>query len=343
MTQEPSWVQRVWRGWRREIVRGALLFGVVVACGLFVAAQVRAFDPVSLMRNAGFDFNDHNDGDREWVESARFAGAIRDGETIWVRNLNGPVSIEAAEGDSFLIVAEKSWRHSDPHTVDVQMVPAEGRAGGSVTVCALWQGRSESCGPGGEYQMRGHKGHSDVAVRFVVHVPAGVRLDATTVNGGLEAVDVASPLKLVTVNGGIDIATATGPVNATAVNGNVEAQIHSLAAGVELETVNGSIEIQVPASINAQLEASTVNGKVDTELPVQVTGKISPRHLRAMLGNGGAPLKLTTVNGSVSITELGADPAPVVAPAPPAHPCASDGGPCAAPRRTRAPRAAPIP
>lgn len=336
MTHEPSWLQRVWRGWRREIVRGALIFGAVVAGGLFIAGQVRAFDPESLMRNAGFDF-DGNESGREWVEAARYAGAIHDGETIWVRNMNGPVRVAAANGDSFLVVAEKSWRHSDPHSVNVMMVPTPGRADGSVTVCALWQGRTETCGAGGDYSARGAKGHgpkghSDVAVRFIVYVPAGVSLDASTVNGGLTAEDVASPLTLVTVNGGIDLVTATGPVNATAVNGNVKAAISALAAGVELQTVNGSISVRVPPSIDAQLEASTVNGRVDTELPVQVTGKINQRHLKAMLGSGGAPLKLTTVNGSVSIGELIATPTP---PAPPAHPVRVE--------RVRRPARAPVP
>ena len=321
MTHEPSWLQRVWRGWRREIVRGAFLFAAVVAGGLFIAGQVSAFDPESLMRNAGFDF-DGDEGSREWVESARYAGSIRDGETIWVRNMNGPVRVAASSGDSFLVVAEKSWRHSDPHTVEVRMVPTEGRSDGSVTVCALWQGRTETCGAGGDYSARGSRGHgsrghSDVAVRFVVYVPAGVRLDASTVNGSLKAEDVASPLTLVTVNGGIDLATATGPVNATAVNGDVEAAIRALAAGVELQTVNGSIRVSVPPHIGALLEASTVNGRVNTELPVQVTGKINQRHLKAMLGSGGAPLKLTTVNGSVTIEELVAPPAaPARAPVP---------------------------
>src|SRR2546428_3657605 len=47
-----------------------------------------------------------------------------------------------------------------------------------------------------------------------------------------------------------------------------------------------------------------------SDLPVKITGKISTRHLRGTIGNGGPTLKLNTVNGSISLHEADANPNP---------------------------------
>jgi len=82
----------------------------------------------------------------------------------------------------------------------------------------------------------------------------------------------------------------------------------------------------LPREINANIDAQTVNGRVETDFPVKVVGKISPRHLRGTIGNGGATLKLVTVNGSITLHEAGANPNPNpnphsrMAPMAPRHP-----------------------
>lgn len=337
MTHENSWLHRVWSGWRREIVRGAVLFAVVVAIGLFIAGQIRAFDPLALMRSGGLniDFGDH--GNREWVSAGRFAGTLQRGETVWIRSLNGEVTVGPATGDSFVVEAEKSWRRSDPQSVEVMMLPRSEAAGG-VTICALWPARTATCEQQGHYKVSGTTGHNDVAVRFVVRLPARVRLDASTINGAIAVHRAASPLALETVNGAITLETAEGPVTASTVNGSIRAALLAVTSGeaVELKTVNGSITASVPRGLDAALEASTVNGRVSSDLPLQVIGKINPRRLTATIGNGGPPLRLKTVNGSVTIAELGpAEGAtPAVAPVPPTPP---------APPARRAGSGAPIP
>jgi hypothetical protein len=307
-TPAASWVHRVWQGWRREIVRGAVLFALVVALGLFISGQIRAFEPLAMLR--GLDFRE--DGDRSWEEAFRWAGIVPANAPVFIRNLNGGVTIERAAGESLVVVAERSARHSDPASVDVVAVPH----GGGVTICALWTGRGAECGPDGRYEMKGGKGHNDVAVRFLVRLPDGVKLDVSTVNGGVTATGVAAPLALETVNGQVEVATARGPLTAHTVNGNIDATLSGAAttAAVELRTVNGSISAAVPAVFDADLEAQTVNGRVHSELPLRVVGRINPRQLRATIGRGGTPVKITTVNGSVTIEQ--AEP---VAPPPPAR------------------------
>jgi DUF4097 and DUF4098 domain-containing protein YvlB len=174
-----------------------------------------------------------------------------------------------------------------------------------VTVCALWRAEQAECGDEGVYRMRNTK-KNDVAVRFRIMLPRGIKLDASTVNGLIDVDGSAAALALATVNGRIQ-AIANGPIRATTVNGSIHAQIDSLVSSdaVELKTVNGSITAELPQGLNADLEASTVSGRVSADLPAELVGRVTPRQVRARIGQGGRRLALSTVNGSIEITEHG--------------------------------------
>ena len=66
-------------------------------------------------------------------------------------------------------------------------------------------------------------------------------------------------------------------------------------------TVNGSIDLELPASLNADVELRTVNGDFETDFPMTLSGRVSPRHLSGKIGTGGRDLRATTVNGSIKL------------------------------------------
>ena len=70
---------------------------------------------------------------------------------------------------------------------------------------------------------------------------------------------------------------------------------------LEYSTVNGSIEIEVPANLDADLDMRTVNGSLTADFPITVQGRVNPRRMRATIGKGGRRLRLETVNGSVEL------------------------------------------
>ena len=65
--------------------------------------------------------------------------------------------------------------------------------------------------------------------------------------------------------------------------------------------VNGSIEVELPATLNADVELRTVNGGFETDFPMMLSGRVSPRHLSGKIGSGGRELRATTVNGSINL------------------------------------------
>lgn len=324
---QPSPAKRFWRTWRREIIRGGVLFGLVLGAGLFIASaksNIHMPSPLGALSSIGdFNWGDGDAGDlfghgREVGDEWEYRVFIKPSQHVWIRNTNGPIDVVAGRSETLYVHVEKSWRMSSPGSV--QLIPVLTERG--VTICAMWEAREQRCAEGGDYRLNGVK-KNDVAVRFTVELPRGVPVEASTINGGLEIDGVSAPVEASTVNGRISVNTSTGPVKATTVNGSIEAVMQALTSGdVRLTTVNGSVTAGLPAKLNANIDAETMNGRVETDLAVKVSGKISTRHLRGMIGTGGPTLRLVTVNGSIRLHEAG----------PPSdHP--------AAPRAARAPRA----
>jgi hypothetical protein len=325
LDQSVTPTRRFWRTWRREIIRGGVLFGLVVGTGLFIRSiRIHVPSPLGALGSFGdFNWGDGDGGDlfgrgRQVGDPWEYQVLLKPNQRVWIRNTNGPIDVVAGTGDSLIIHVEKSWRQSDPQSV--QLIPVLSERG--LTVCALWDARDRRCNEGGDYRMNGVK-KNDVAVRFTVQLPRNVPVDASTVNGGLEIDGVSAPVEAATVNGRIQVNTSTGPVQATTVNGSIEANMQSLTTGdVRLTTVNGSVSAGLPLKLNANIDAETVNGRVETDFPVKIVGKISPRHLRGTIGNGGPTLKLVTVNGSITLHEADVNPNPNHNPHPHAAPSA---------------------
>ena len=310
-----SVLSRVWHGWRREILRGALLFSAVLVIGLVGMRLLGAF---RVGWQSPFDLG--GSGDRNWEEAFVWSGTLRPGMRVFIRNLNGPVTVDAAAGDSVFVVAERSWHRSDPEVVRVDVVPHPG----GMTFCAMWEARESSCGPAGDYHVNGPK-TNDVKVRFTVHLPRGVGVDVSTVNGAVDVEGVTAPVVANTVNGKIQAEIVRGPFTAHTVNGGIDVGLDALPAAatgtIALETVNGSITADIARGVNALIEASTVNGRIESALAIVATGQTSSRKLAGQVGHGGPRLTLRTVNGSVNLSAReGEGPAPVPSPPTPPRP-----------------------
>ena len=223
------------------------------------------------------------------------------GRTIEIRGINGDVSAEPATGGEVEVVAVKRARRSDPGEVRIEVVRhAEG-----VLICAVYPnpgGEPNTCEVGS--QNRGSHVHdNDTSVNFTVRVPAGVNFHGRTVNGRVDADRLGSDVIAQSVNGSINVST-TGLARAQTVNGSITAVLGQAdwAAGLDFKTVNGSIDLTLPASLSARVEAKTLNGEITSDFPLTVTGSFSRRRLSGTIGGGGdRQLNLETVNGSVQI------------------------------------------
>lgn len=309
-----------WLKWRREIIRGGVLFVIVVACGLWIAGNVRAGRDrfVNGMTDRFGAFNgDFNDAGRARAVAFEWHGPITRAQTVWIRNMSGGITVERASGSQVEVSAEKSWRHSPADSVRVVTVPESA----GITICALW-GAESTCGAHGAYNIRKPR-RVDVAMQLHVRVPPGVTVDASTINGPVVTTNVSGDLKIEAVNGRIQISGGTGAVQAQTVNGGVDLALDALShRGVDVQTVNGGITVALPQRINADLDASAVMGRVSTDFPIQMTGALDTKHVRGRIGSGGSRLHLETVHGQISIQQRSTIPAPAPAPQSPTAPAA---------------------
>jgi DUF4097 and DUF4098 domain-containing protein YvlB len=227
-------------------------------------------------------------------------GRIAQGKTLEIKGINGEIRTTLATGDEAEVVATKRGRRSDPDEVQIKVIEHED----GVTICVLYPSprnrEPNECAPGRGGRMNSE--NNDVNVNFTVKVPAGVNYVAHTVNGDVRAAALRSNVDAATVNGSIRIST-TGHAEAATVNGSIEAAMGKAdwTEDVSFATVNGGIDLELPADLNAELDVSTVNGDITTDFPVTVRGKFGQRSLRGTVGRGGPELELNTVNGSITL------------------------------------------
>lgn len=236
--------------------------------------------------------------DAQETSTWRWNGTLADGRTVYLHNVNGSVRFEAGSGDRVEVEAEKRWRRGDPDDVRIE---ARQASNGNIVICAMWR-RGDTCSEsgvdGGERQWNRN---NDVSVHFVVRVPAYSHVDANTVNGSVEVAELRGRVEANTVNGNVEAASSGGPVRARTVNGSIHAKGQVGRESLDYETVNGSIEIELPADANVDVSLRTTNGRVTSDFPITFSGEINPRRIEAQVGNGGPELRARTVNGGIRL------------------------------------------
>jgi DUF4097 and DUF4098 domain-containing protein YvlB len=149
-----------------------------------------------------------------------------------------------------------------------------------------------------------HTNNNPASVHYTLHVPQNARLDRISlVNGSLTIQKATGQVEASLVNGKARVSDLTGEANISSVNGGIEATYASLSnvRKIKLKSVNGSIELGLPGSPNADVKASTVNGRIKSDFPLTVEGSFASHKLSGTLGGGGTNIELSNVNGSIHI------------------------------------------
>jgi hypothetical protein len=239
------------------------------------------------------DCRDHDDDDRErFCEERPMGWRARGGERLSVdAGPNGGVRVIGWDRDSVDIrvqVAATARSEADAQALAREIrVTREGgvlRADGPAT------GRRESWW-----------------VSYVIRAPRQSDLDLETVNGPLGVADVTGRMELDVINGPLSLDNVGGDVRARARNGPLFVVLTGerwAGTGLDAETVNGPLTVDVPDGYNARLVTGTRNGPMNVGFPVTVQGNIgagSRRHLEVTLGNGGPEIRAVTTNGPATL------------------------------------------
>jgi hypothetical protein len=254
---------------------------------LLIAAIVLGWSAAASAATTGPDF--------QW------SGTMAAGKKLWISGITGSVTVSRTAGREASVTAEKSGKSK--HFDEVRVEVAPGPQG--VTICALYPGRHGkmmSCRPG-----KGGTGdveEADVEVHFTVKLPDGVDIEVEQVNGDIEALDLHSDVSVETVNGSIRAST-TELIEASTVNGSITAAMGrgTWDRPLKFASVNGSVKINLPRELNAELHAESVNGGIRSDFPVtQEAGFWKGGEVNGRVGKGGGRLTVQTVNGSIVLS-----------------------------------------
>ena len=231
--------------------------------------------------------------DFEWSE------VLAAGKTVTIKGVSGSVEASLASGKEAVVTARKHGERSDPDEVRIEVV----RTAEGVTICAVYPSSSDeenSCEGGKGWSSHTH--NNDVAVEFKVRVPAGVGLVARNVNGDLEVRGLNGPVDLETVNGSVLLET-TDYGMASTVNGGITAVLgrSTWPEPLEFRTVNGSIDVTLPAKVSTKVSGSTMNGHIESDFPITVKGRINNRKMTGTIGAGASDMECESVNGSIRL------------------------------------------
>ena len=157
-----------------------------------------------------------------------------------------------------------------------------------------------------KYRDHDHSGvHNDPGgVEYTLTVPRTIRLDEIKlINGSLDIAGVTGEVRASCINGRVEAHDLAGRARLSTINGRLDARFQHLSGkDIELESVNGSVELTLPSDANAEVEASTVSGGINNDFGLHVNNhRFVGHNLEGKIGSGGTHIKLENVNGRVEI------------------------------------------
>jgi hypothetical protein len=140
------------------------------------------------------------------------------------------------------------------------------------------------------------------------HNSRGPRLSLNTTNGDIDSTTTSESVSAETVNG--DIELDAGPVDeldVSTVGGTLEADVTLKEQGeININSVNGRIELTVPADTSARFNVSTAaNGRINNDLtddePERRNRYVNSKELEFTLNGGSGDVSISTVSGNVTL------------------------------------------
>jgi DUF4097 and DUF4098 domain-containing protein YvlB len=159
-------------------------------------------------------------------------------------------------------------------------------------------------------------------VNIDIHMPREGRVDLHTGDGSIEVADLKGEMLLHTGDGAVESEGVDGKLQAQTGDGHMrvngrfdelelktgdgrlEARALSgsmVATSWRLESGDGSVTLEVPDGLAADVDLHTGDGHIDLEMPVATEGKFRANDLHGRLNGGGNLLTIHTGDGSIRL------------------------------------------
>ena len=165
-------------------------------------------------------------------------------------------------------------------------------------------------------------GWADHRVDVSIHMPREGRVDLRTGDGKIELGNFKGEMRLHSGDGSEEIDGVDGKLRAQTGDGHIRANGRfdeldlktgdgrvdaratagsALATGWRLESGDGTVTLEVPANLAADVDLHTGDGHIDLDMPVTTEGKIREGEVRGKLNGGGNLLMIHTGDGSIRL------------------------------------------
>ena len=124
-----------------------------------------------------------------------------------------------------------------------------------------------------------------------------------TTSGKLEMQSMNAPQAKATVSsvsGNVELDGSFREVKAGSTSGEIDLMLRNAPAAVEVSTVSGEVDVELPAGTGFTLDYSTVSGELECDFPLtkSADGKYA-------CGDGACRMEVGTTSGSLSVERLG--------------------------------------
>jgi DUF4097 and DUF4098 domain-containing protein YvlB len=162
----------------------------------------------------------------------------------------------------------------------------------------------------------------DHRVDIIIQMPREGRVNLRTGDGKIDVAGLKGEMDLHTGDGSENLESVDGKLHASTGDGHITAQGRfdelelktgdgrvevraadgsSLAVGWRLETGDGSVSLEVPGALAADVDLHTSDGHIDLDMPIVTEGQIRKNEIRGKLNGGGSLLTIRTGDGSIHL------------------------------------------
>ena len=151
----------------------------------------------------------------------------------------------------------------------------------------------------------GRRYYNPASIEYSLTVPRGARLrDIELINGSLDVDGVTGEVRASCINGRLTARRLGGEAKLSTINGRLDVTFERLgeSQNITLGSVNASVVLTLPSDADAQIRAHTIHGGITNNFGLLVRrGEYVGHDLAGTLGSGAAKVKLSNVNGSITI------------------------------------------
>jgi len=162
-------------------------------------------------------------------------------------------------------------------------------------------------------------------VEIDIHMPREGRVDLHTSDGKIELANFKGEMQLRSGDGSQEIDGVDGTLRSTTGDGHIRANGRfdglelktgdgrvdarasagsALTAGWRLESGDGTVTLEVPENLAADVDLHTGDGHIDLDMPITTSGKIRENEVHGKLNGGGNLLVIHTGDGSIRLRKI---------------------------------------